>query len=527
MTTPLLDSASEEAQPNAAPLVTLTRVLVVVILVVGVVGRFVTRSDLWLDEALSVNIAKLPLGDITGWLRHDGAPPLYYWMLHAWMSAFGDSDFAVRSLSGVVGLGAFPLAWACGRRVAGENTAWITVVVLALNPFAIRFATETRMYGLEITLVFGAILAVRRAFERPSIARLAVVAAITSALLYTHYWCLSFVAAGVCVVGLIWLRTSGASRNSAARILGAMIVGGFTLVAWLPALAYQRVHTGTPWAVRQFPTIPMGRSILEFAGCDHAEGWAIVYACVAVLIIGVFGHATRHGTIEFDLRNHSTVAPEAMLGVLALGFGAGLAYVSNSGFQARYSAIVLPCFVVVLARGIAVFASHRVRFAVVSAIVVVGVGGLIRNVTENRTQMGDIASSIAGRARSNDVVIYCPDQLGPATHRVLRRTPQGRSLREYVYPVRKNPLSSVALVDWVDYTKRLGEISPIEAATRTLKLAGPHSIFVVSSAGYITHDALCPSFVTALATLSGRDPRYVIASNPEIFEHGGYYEFPR
>ena len=55
----------------------------------GIVFRFATRTDLWLDEALSVNIARLPFGDIQDWLRHDGAPPLYYVILHAWTDVFG------------------------------------------------------------------------------------------------------------------------------------------------------------------------------------------------------------------------------------------------------------------------------------------------------------------------------------------------------------------------------------------------------------------------------------------------------
>ena len=74
----------------------------------GVVLRFVTRSPLWLDEALSVNIARLPLGDIPEALRHDGHPPLYYFMLHGWMQAFGTGDIAVRALSGVLAVVALP-----------------------------------------------------------------------------------------------------------------------------------------------------------------------------------------------------------------------------------------------------------------------------------------------------------------------------------------------------------------------------------------------------------------------------------
>ena len=57
---------------------------------------------MWLDEALSVNIARLPLGDLHDALKHDGAPPLYYVLLHVWTGVFGTGDVAVRSLSGVV-----------------------------------------------------------------------------------------------------------------------------------------------------------------------------------------------------------------------------------------------------------------------------------------------------------------------------------------------------------------------------------------------------------------------------------------
>ena len=62
----------------------------------GIVARFLAPSGLWLDEALSVNIAKLPLGQMPGALVQDGSPPLYYLLLHFWMLLFGQGDFAVR-----------------------------------------------------------------------------------------------------------------------------------------------------------------------------------------------------------------------------------------------------------------------------------------------------------------------------------------------------------------------------------------------------------------------------------------------
>src|SRR4051794_31991951 len=64
-----------------------------VLVVAGIALRFFARQALWLDEAQSVAIAKLPLTGpaTTLWdgLRQDGSPPLYYLLLHLWTELFG------------------------------------------------------------------------------------------------------------------------------------------------------------------------------------------------------------------------------------------------------------------------------------------------------------------------------------------------------------------------------------------------------------------------------------------------------
>src|SRR4051812_30724217 len=125
----------------------------------GVALRFLLRSHLWLDEALTVDIARLPIARIPGALRHDGAPPLYYVLLHGWMQVFGTGDVAVRSLSGVASLASLPLAYLAGRRLGGRRVAFAALVVMATSPFAIHYATETRMYALVALLSLVGFLA--------------------------------------------------------------------------------------------------------------------------------------------------------------------------------------------------------------------------------------------------------------------------------------------------------------------------------------------------------------------------------
>ena len=104
----------------------------------GVALRAAATSDLWVDEALTVNIAKLPVHGIFEALRHDGHPPLYYLLLHGWMSVFGQSDNAVRALSGLFSVATLPLIWLMGWRVGGRRCAVAALVLLATSPQAVR-----------------------------------------------------------------------------------------------------------------------------------------------------------------------------------------------------------------------------------------------------------------------------------------------------------------------------------------------------------------------------------------------------
>jgi mannosyltransferase len=161
------------------------------VLFLAVVVRFATVSPLWLDEAQTVAIARLPLGDLAEGLRHDGSPPLFYVILHVWMRIFGDGDLAVRFLSGLFSVAALPLMWVAGRRLGGRTVAWSALILLAASPFAVRYATEVRQYSLVVLLVLVGYLAVTELLERPGSRRARIATgAVTGALLLTHYWAL-------------------------------------------------------------------------------------------------------------------------------------------------------------------------------------------------------------------------------------------------------------------------------------------------------------------------------------------------
>ena len=87
----------------------------------GIALRFGSPGALWLDEAISVDIAQLGPGGILTALRQDGHPPLYYLLLHGWMEVLGDSAGSARALSAVFSIATIPLAWFAGMRL-GRST---------------------------------------------------------------------------------------------------------------------------------------------------------------------------------------------------------------------------------------------------------------------------------------------------------------------------------------------------------------------------------------------------------------------
>src|SRR5215213_7140092 len=100
------------------------------------------RRPLWLDEAQSVAIARHSLPGLVDALRADGAPPIYYVLLHVWMAIFGDGDGAVRSLSIICGLAAVAVIARVAHESLGRTAAVLTVLFSISHPYFVRYATE-------------------------------------------------------------------------------------------------------------------------------------------------------------------------------------------------------------------------------------------------------------------------------------------------------------------------------------------------------------------------------------------------
>jgi hypothetical protein len=288
----------------------------------------------------------------------------------------------------------------------------------------------------------------------------------------------------------------------------------------VPTFLYQAKHTGTPWGSPVLPGLPVAYTLRDFAGgasgvVDLQEGWLLFLVLFPLLLLGVFGRAGDDRHIELDIRAQPEIRPIALIAGIGLVVALTLNYLGGGAFQSRYSAIVFPFFVILVARGLTTLRDPRVLGVVASVVVVLGFAGGVRNVATQRTQAGQVAAVLRHEAHPGDVVVYCPDQVGPA---IARLTQPG--LDQVVYPSFRPP----EFVDWVDYKKHLAQANLDDFARRTLARAGSHPIWYVSAPGYTTHKGTCEALGDALAASRTREPRTF--SNASIFEKPGLEEFP-
>jgi hypothetical protein len=299
-----------------------------------------------------------------------------------------------------------------------------------------------------------------------------------------------------------------------------MVAGVITFLPWVPTFLYQTAHTGTPWGDRIFVFASFAFGLRDFAGGEHSEAYALLVVLIMLTIVAVFGRAIDRYRVELDMRTRPGVRAEALVWVTTLVLGGAFSFLAHSTFAGRYASVLYPLFALVVAYGITVFSDTRVRAIFLAAVVLIGLGSGARNVLEDRTEAGVVADAIRAPAKPGDVVLYCPDQLGPSVSRLLSGT---RGLQQLTFPRGDRP----ELVDWVDYKERRDKTDPKAFARQVADRAGPgQSIWYVVAVQYRGgNEGKCDAVHRELVQLRPNS-RQVVEANDKFPEFFALFEYP-
>ena len=295
--------------------------------------------SLWLDEGISIGIASHPVGDIPGLLALDGSPPLYYVLLHGWMSLFGDSALAVRSLSMVFAWAMVPVAYLAGRSLFGRRAGWIAAVLAATSPYLSYWGREARMYTLLALVSLVAVTSFLHVFAFRRRSWLPALVVSLALVVYTHNWGLHLAASAMAAAAACWFVRPDRRRVVVDAAIG---FGGVALLylPWVPTLLSQLRDTGAPWSITPIP-----REAVSAVGSVLGDERVLV----ALLV------AAGAPLVRLALRWHSGEGRAAMSLAVLCGGTVALAWTVSQfapGWSPRYFGIFLAPLLVVTALGL-------------------------------------------------------------------------------------------------------------------------------------------------------------------------------
>ncbi|MDD5614271.1 MAG: glycosyltransferase family 39 protein [Candidatus Omnitrophica bacterium] len=118
------------------------RTIIVFIVIIGFLLRIyrIGYHDFWYDEIISISI--------TNRISYCWNPPLYFYILRAWMEMLGNNEFSLRLLSLVFSLGSLILVYKLGKYIFNYKIGLISAFIMAFSGYQIWYAQELRPYSM-------------------------------------------------------------------------------------------------------------------------------------------------------------------------------------------------------------------------------------------------------------------------------------------------------------------------------------------------------------------------------------------
>ena len=318
-------------------------------------------QSLWYDEGFSVWLAQQPPAVIIARTANDIHPPLYYLLLHAWMSLAGQSEWAVRFLSAAFATLCVPLMWQLGRRLLRSQIAALFAALLtALSPLWLWYAREARMYAMLLALVavLGWLWVEVAERPQPRWGWIALFAALATLGVYTHFY-LWFVLAAFALAALLgWLR-----RRPLAALRRWSLAFIVPLLAYLPwlGITLRRLGEDRSYWEGMLPLRPVVAQALGSWMSGHAMheaqatllGW--LGAAVALLGLLVLLGRTRRGGLAVRPLLLTLWLLLPVIGLYAISW-------NRPKYHPRYLVFAAPAFILLLAAWLGWSARSRWRW---------------------------------------------------------------------------------------------------------------------------------------------------------------------
>ncbi|MCA9197356.1 MAG: glycosyltransferase family 39 protein [Planctomycetales bacterium] len=189
MSTVIIRSANSNSIKSSIEGANASLVYPAMALVAGLLLRIhrIGQQALWYDELYSATQASVPLWDVPTSVRaFDMHPALYYLQLSLWQNV-SSSDVWLRLNSTVWWLlAAISLYVIAKKLVESKQTALLALALFSLNPTAVHFGQELRMYSMLMCLSLWGFYFTERVLKNGDQATIVLLLLTSAAIIYSH-----------------------------------------------------------------------------------------------------------------------------------------------------------------------------------------------------------------------------------------------------------------------------------------------------------------------------------------------------
>jgi dolichyl-phosphate-mannose-protein mannosyltransferase len=246
------------------------------------------RWSLWWDEGFTVWASGLPLGRIIPFARSDNQAPLYYLLQHFWDLLFGNSEFALRALSALLGTLALPVFYLLAKRVLKDGmAAALAFWLFAFSMKQIWYSREARAYEAASFFALVALYALMLFLEKRSAWAFVAVVLSSAVTLYLHNM-MAFYLLGLDIVWLLYPSERAWTRRIPETLLANVSVGLLCLPWAVSLLAQVTAVAGNLYWVPRPTLRTVAGTLRDTAGFDvyHLELFARKFLPLPSCILG-------------------------------------------------------------------------------------------------------------------------------------------------------------------------------------------------------------------------------------------------
>ncbi len=385
----------------------------------GAIAAFykITASSIWHDEGYTLWLIRYNPLQIIARTARDVHPPLYYLLAKGWTLIFGRSELGIRSLSAVFSIGIIYFAYKIVEKLFNDRTAFWASMLVALSPFMIRFAQESRMYGMVAFLTTLGTYFLVRYFKDKDKKSLIYYALAMTAAVYTQYYAFFIVivhwlAVAVMTPGFFRFKWSKSFKKRLGifnlRWLAAGLAPIILFLPWAP-VAYKQVTrvSASYWIRPEWITIKtIPNSITEFLIYMHLDGpvsnqilLGILYWILILVLIG-------SGFILLMKKDYrKAVGVFLLYGYLPMVLVFILSKVKTPVYQDRYFPFSAVAILALWGIGIAAIKNKKLRMAVGAIAIVVLIAGNIEMHTTTNHQMKALSEAVKKQMKPGDIVL--------------------------------------------------------------------------------------------------------------------------